>query len=109
MNQTLFLNTDKWYKVILVWELYRIPYNLLMVLSSFIGITILHVTIPLVYMVIGIVFNILYTALSFIDLGIKKRTSQDKSKKIFISYYVFCSVLVIGIPVAGLITMWIRT
>jgi len=32
-NKTLFLNTNKWYKVLLVWELYRIPYNFLTIIG----------------------------------------------------------------------------
>ena len=109
MEKTLLIKTDRWYKVMLVWELYRIPYNILMVVSGIIGIAILNVSIPIVYLLIGLLFNILYTILFAIDLIIKHRGNTDKSIKIFLSYYVLSSLLVIGLPAVGIILLWLRS
>ena len=96
--KTLYLNTDKWYKVVLVWELYRIPYNLYLALVGYLGITILQIEIPKLYLVVGVSFNILYTLLSPWDLLTKKRSGRDRSVKILMLYCIFCTFFVIGGP-----------
>jgi hypothetical protein len=101
MTKTLFINANKWYKVILVWELYRIPYNILMALAGSIGMFFMAVNIPLVYLLVGITFNIFYTFLCFIDLGIKTFFKRELSKVIFCIYFGISAFLVISIPVAS--------
>lgn len=99
-NKTLFLNTNKWYKVLLVWELYRIPYNFLMIGFGLVGGVIAYVNIPLLYLLTGAAFNICYTFLSVIDLCIKAKARVDLSKKIFGIYLGVSAFIVIVIPVA---------
>lgn len=99
MSTTLFIKTNKWYHSLLVWELYRIAYNLLMIGAGFIGALFLYVNVPLIYILIGLIFNGFYTSLWVIDVIFKKRYKTDYSKKIFISYYLVSAFIVIAIPV----------
>jgi hypothetical protein len=103
-NKTLFLNKNRWYKVVLVWELYRIPYNFLMTGSGLIGGVIVYVNIPLLYVLTGAAFNIGYTFLSVIDLYIKTKNKVDRSKKIFGVYLGISAFIVIVLPVALLVS-----
>lgn len=105
MDKTLLIKTNKWFKTVLVWELYRVIYNIYMVIVGLIGIAILHVTIPSLYILVGLLFNILYTFLAPIDLLIKNRTAKDKSIIIFSTYCVFCTLIVIGVPVLGVVLL----
>jgi hypothetical protein len=102
-NKTLFLNTNKWYKVLLVWELYRIPYNLLMIAFCLVGITIASINVPLLYLLAGGAFNVCYTFLSIIDLYIKVKSKIDLSKKIFGVYLGISAFMVIALPAALLV------
>lgn len=103
MTKTLFINTGKWYKVILVWELYRIPYNILMALAGLTGMFFMAVNIPLIYLLVGITFNIFYTFLCFIDLGIKFFSKRELSNAIFCIYCGISAFLVIVIPLLSAI------
>lgn len=51
----------KWYEIILWWELRRIPYNVAMYFIGLLSFYISYVTIPLVYLIIGLLLNIFYT------------------------------------------------
>lgn len=97
-NKTLFLNTNKWYKVLLVWELYRIPYNLLMIVFGLIGIAIASINVPLLYLLAGAAFNFFYTFLSSIDLYIQIKSKLDRSWKIFGIYLGISAFIVIAVP-----------
>jgi hypothetical protein len=100
MNTTLFITTNKWYQTLLVWELYRIVYNLLMIGAGLVGFIFIYVNIPLIYIFIGLIFNGVYTILWAIDLIIKRLYKIDYSKKIFIFYYLTSALFVIAIPAA---------
>jgi len=96
---------EKWYKVLAYWELRRIPYNLIMLLGGIASIAIFSVTIPILYILAAIVFNIGYSFLWLIDLQLIKRKNIDRSKKIF-RYYIFISLgLVLIIPISMLIIL----
>ena len=105
MDKTLLIKTNKWFKTVLVWGLYRVIYNIYMVIVGLIGIAILHVTIPSLYILVGLLFNVLYTFLAPIDLLIKNITAKDKSIIIFSTYCVFCTLIVIGVPVLGVVLL----
>lgn len=100
MNTTLFITTNKWYQTLLVWELYRIVYNLLIIGAGLVGLQFIYINVPLIYIFIGLIFNGAYTALWVIDLIIKRRYKIDCSKKIFIFYYLTSALIVIAIPAA---------
>ncbi len=80
-----------------------------MVVMGFVGIAILHATIPFIYILLGIVFNVFYTLLAPIELIIKKTTGKDRSKNILSIYCLFSALIVIGGPVLWLIALWKNT
>lgn len=93
----------KWYKIIIWWEIRRIPYNILMagvgLLSFYIG----FVTIPLVYLAIGCLLNVIYTFGWLIELIIKRGSSVNVRLNYpayaYLSYIAFSSILILGFAV----------
>jgi len=91
----LFSNTkDKWFTILLRWEVLRIIYNFIMIIAGIASINIANVTIPIVYMAIGLLFNIIFTFLWIIDLFLIRYNRRSKSKSIFV-YYTLLSILLV--------------
>jgi hypothetical protein len=98
----------KWYEVILWWEIRRIPYNIVMGFIGYLSFYIGYVTIPLVYLVIGLALNILYTfgwmiELLFINRGKNENRKLKYPKFAFVSYLILSSLFVFGIATLLLI------
>ena len=98
----------KWYEIIFWWEIRRIPYNIIMYFIGLLSFQIGYVTIPLIYFVIGLGLNILYTLGWIIELIFINRM-KDKNRKVkypqyaFLSYLIFSTLIVFVIPVLLLI------
>ncbi len=94
----------RWYEIIIWWETRRIPYNVVMYFVGYLSFYICFVTIPLVYLVIGITLNIFYTfgwiiELLFINRGQNENRKLKYSKFTFVFYLISSSLFVLGIAV----------
>ena len=103
-----FLKIDrlnrKWWETILWWEIRRIPYNLIMYFIGLLSFYICFVTIPLVYLVIGFLLNILYTLGWIVELlYVNRQKNEIKKMKYpkygFIIYLISSIMFVLGISV----------
>ena len=68
---TTFLKTIGW------WELNRIIHNILMLIVGFISFFIGYVTIPVIYVIIGLSLNILFTSSWILELIFIRRLRSD--------------------------------
>ena len=96
-----------WYKVLAYWELRRILYNVLMTLGGLLGMVVLYVNIPSLYFLIGILFNVGYSFLWFIDLYFLHRKKTDRGGKIFWLYSAL-SLALVTIPPIMVFAMHVR-
>jgi hypothetical protein len=90
----------KWYKIVIWWEIRRIPYNILMYGIGTLSFYISFVTIPLIYLLIGLLLNIIYTFGWIVELMIRKRISINARLnyplRTYLSYIVFSTLLIVG-------------
>jgi len=92
--------SEKWYKAILWWELMRIIYNVVMIVSGWLSFYICFVTIPLIYLLIGFAFNVLYTFGWITELAFAGQSNKIKYRQYtFIGYLIFSILLVVGFAV----------
>jgi hypothetical protein len=77
----------KWYEVILWWELMRIPYNAVMALVGYASFYIAFVTIPLVYIALGILFNLFFTLGWVSELTLQSSWTDPLSRRKFRIYF----------------------
>ena len=109
MNLLKLTRTNrKWYEIILWWELRRLPYNIIMYFIGVLSFQIGYVTIPLVYLIIGLALNVLYTfgwiiELLFINSLKEKNRSTKYPQYAFLSYLTFSTLIVFAIPILLLI------
>jgi hypothetical protein len=102
-------NSDrKWWEIVLWWEIRRIPYNIIMFFMGVLSFYICFVTIPLIYVVVGLGLNVLYTFGWIIELLFINRQSDKKiklkyPKYSFISYLTLSAFFVLGISIFFLI------
>lgn len=101
-------NDRKWWEIILWWEIRRIPYNLIMCFIGLLSFYICFVTIPLVYLVVGLLLNLIYTFGWVIELAYINRQNNENSrlkypKYAFIIYLIFSIILVLGFAISLLI------
>jgi hypothetical protein len=93
----------RWYEKILWWELRRIPYNIIMYFVGLASFYVGYVTIPLVYLVIGLGLNLGYTFCWLIELAVFKRQNDMTKMKYpriaFISYLAFSAIVVFGFAI----------
>lgn len=71
-------------------------YNLIMALCGYLSIQIAAVSIPLLYILIGVSLNIGYSMVWLIDLELRKRRHHNSSRTLYIIYLVLSILLVIG-------------
>ena len=81
----------KWYQVILWWELRRLLYNLILVAVGVIGLFIVHISISLVYLLIGVMLNLVYTLgwlgeLLIVRKLLSEQTQRAYPKRFFLIY-----------------------
>ena len=91
----------KWWEIILWWEIRRIPYNLIMYFIGLLSFYICFVTIPLVYLVIGLLLNVIYTFGWIVELVYVNRQNNENRKfkypkYAFITYLILSIMLVLG-------------
>ena len=103
----------KWYERILWWEVRRIPYNIIMYFVGLLSFQIAYVTIPLIYLIIGLGLNAFYTLGWIIELMVfNGLTEIDRGIKYpryaFILYLAFSTLVVFAIPVYMLVRYWYR-
>jgi|SRR5258706_4827374 len=94
------LRNNKWYLVVLWWELARIPFNLIIIFAGLLSFYIAYVTIPIVYEVIGFLLNCFFTLGWIIELAARKRRSKPEVRKFriyfFFGYLLLCLLLVLS-------------
>lgn len=109
MNILKIISTNrKWYEIILWWEIRRIPYNIIMYFAGILSFNIGYVTIPLVYIVIGLALNGIYTLGWIIELLLISRLKNEKRKikypqYTFVSFLTLSALFVFGIAILLLI------
>src|SRR4051794_39114880 len=90
----------QWYEIIMWWEVRRIPYNIIMYFIGLASFYIGYVTIPLLYLIIGLALNVGYTFCWIVELALIKRlngTTKLKYARItFYSYLTISTALVFG-------------
>src|SRR5258708_27102429 len=94
------LRNNKWYLVVLWWELARIPFNLIMIFAGLLSFYVAYVTIPIVYEVIGFLLNCFFTLGWIIELAVRKRRSKSGVRKFriyfFSGYIILFTLLVLS-------------
>jgi hypothetical protein len=90
----------RWSEIVIWWEMRRIPFNLLMYLIGLASFYIGYVTIPLFYLIIGLLINLGYTFCWVIELIIIRRQDEAIRMKYarvaFLCYLTISSGLVFG-------------
>ena len=93
----------KWYQIVLWWELRRIPYNIVMYFVGLASFNIAYVSIPLIYLFIGLLLNVFYTFGWIVELSVQNSLSGKSRAKFpaiyFILYVVASAVLVFAIAI----------
>ncbi|CAN5704743.1 hypothetical protein BH11BAC3_BH11BAC3_25770 [soil metagenome] len=91
----------KWYEIILWWELRRILYNTAMYFIGLLSFYISYVTIPLVYLAIGLVLNIFYTFGWMTELLFGYKMTVQQQMKFpgvaFLTFLILSALLVFGL------------
>jgi hypothetical protein len=103
---TTFLRTIGW------WELNRIIYNILMFLVGILSFFIGYVTIPVIYVIIGLSLNILFTTSWILELIFIRPLKSDiitkKYTKIFVLvFYGYSTVAILLYSVYPSLLSWI--
>jgi len=95
------MSDRNWFEVILWWELRRIPYNLIMYFAGLLSFYIGYISIPLIYVSMGLAFNIIYTFGWIFELLIIRKGEGEKRIKyptyIFVGYLVLSVLIVFGV------------
>jgi len=99
---------QKWYQKLLWWEIMRVPYNLFMLLFGIGSLMIAALSIPILYILIGLGFNLVYSAFGIIEIfsvesDNPKEIKRDR-KRLFFGYLLFS---VGSLYSLALITLWI--
>lgn len=88
------------------WEIRRIPYNIIMYLVGLLSFQIGYVTIPLVYLVLGLGLNALYTFGWIVELLVSNKLAE-KDRMIYYPKYAFATYLTISTVVVFAISILI--
>ncbi len=104
-NHKTILDMKKWYKILFHWELLRLLYNIIMLFVGVASILIANITIPLIYVIIGVLFNLGFSFLWIFDLIIIKIFNRNYIRIIFIFYLLISIALVLGFSFHVLSTM----
>jgi hypothetical protein len=94
----------KWYHIIGWWEIRRIPYNIIMVFAGQLSFKIAYISIPLIYLFIGVVLNIFYTFGWVLEVMLTQKNNsklqRNLSRPFYIGYLLFSLVLIVGFAVS---------
>lgn len=101
-----YLNKNS-FGVILWWEIRRIPYNVIMYFAGLLSFYISYISIPLIYILIGLAFNVIYTLGWIIELLIVQKDENNERIKyrrnVFLGYLALSVLFVFGIALLLLI------
>jgi hypothetical protein len=91
-----------WYQIIIWWELRRIPFNIIMYFIGVASFYIGYITIPLLYIILGLLLNIGYTLGWIIELIVIKDLGNGPKMKYpsiaFFTILALSMLIVFGIP-----------
>ena len=92
-----------WYGTIIWWELIRILYNIIMAIIGFLSFYIAFFTVPIFYIFIDIILNLLFTIGWISELLDHRNSSRQERntfrKKFLIWYFVASVIVVLAIPI----------
>lgn len=102
-----------WWQVILWWELRRIPYNLIMAAVGLLSMAIMAVTIPLIYVLMAVGLNVLYTGGWLTELLLRVLTQQPGWRQRFaprawLTYLVLSALVPLGFTASLLVPVLLR-
>jgi len=90
----------RWYEIILWWEVRRIPFNIIMYFIGLASFYIGYVTLPLLYIIIGLTLNVGYAFCWIIELtlirGLNGTIKLKYPKIAFLSYLAMSTAIVVG-------------
>jgi len=93
-----------WYEIIIWWEVRRIPYNFLMYFVGIASFYISFITIPLVYLLVGLGLNLIYTFGWIIELIFRHKMSENLKMKfsniVYIIYLLISTCIIFGIALS---------
>jgi len=94
----------KWWERILWWEIRRIPYNIIMYFVGLLSFYIGYITIPLIYIMIALGLNVIYTFGWIIELLFVSKLKNENRKikypqHTFISYLTLSALFVLGVAI----------
>jgi hypothetical protein len=97
-----------WQEIIMWSEIRRVPYNIMMYLIGILSFQIGYVTIPVVYLIVGLCLNALYTFGWIVELLVvsklkEKETLINYPAYAFVSYLTFSTIVVFAIAISLLI------
>ena len=61
--------SSRWYHIILWWEIIRIPFNIILAFAGMLSFYVAFVSIPLVYIFIGLLMNFLFCLSWIVELA----------------------------------------
>jgi hypothetical protein len=105
MNILKITSSDrKWYEIVLWWELRRVIYNGVMYFVGILSFEIAFITIPLIYIAIGLALNVFYTFGWVLELMLSKgfnssKVTQKFSRYSFFLYLIASIIFVFGIAI----------
>lgn len=98
----------KWYHIIGWWEVRRIPYNIFMMVIGYLSFYIAYISIPLIYLLIGLGLNMLYTGGWLFEITVSGKINDivlknNLPKQLYLLYLVMSTVIVYGFAIGILI------
>ena len=97
------------HQIILWWEIRRIGYNVILFIAGLLSFYIAFVSIPLIYLAIGIGLNLIYTSgwiieILFINKSKNEAVKINYPKYFFVSYLVLSILFVFGFAISLILT-----
>ncbi len=98
----------KWYHIIGWWEIRRIPYNIFMMVVGYLSFYIAYISIPLIYLLIGLGLNLLYTSGWLFEIMLSRNVDdivfrKNLPMKLYLLYVTVSTIIVIGFAISILI------
>jgi len=94
MEVSVDFEDRKWFQVILWWELRRLLYNLILGTVGMIGLFVVHVTIPLIYLLIGFMLNLFYTFGWISELFVVRKLFPEQIQRVYPKRFFLIYLLV---------------
>jgi amino acid transporter len=93
----------KWYQIVIWWEIRRIPYNIILLVSGLLSFLIAYVSIPVIYTLTGLALNLIYCLVYVFDVVLTKTKKKNLSKKLFLIYLIISITTIFGLSIMFLI------